>query len=155
MTETLKARMEQALAVEWEDGVGATCALNVLWPLVEAEIAALTEAQTWQPIKTAPRETEVFFWVRPKTADETYVDTSGKPIVSHAPARLHRGRWKSWSALEIATHWMPLPSAPASVPPAPAVEHPRIGSMPDAPQPEPTREEWASVGVTPATDGVL
>lgn len=69
----------------------------------------------WQPMDTFRahmRETEWFFWCVPKTADETYCDTSGKPIVSRAAPYLHRGKYKSWGSLSKATHFMPLPSPP-------------------------------------------
>lgn len=70
---------------------------------------------TWQPIETAPRDADLLFWVVSKSAEEAYVDSSGKPIVSHAPPRLHRGRFGSWSALSKATHWRPLPEPPPTL----------------------------------------
>ena len=78
--------------------------------------ALLREAEPsgWQPIATAPRERTVWFWVRPRPADEAYRDTSSRPIVStHAP-RLHRGKYATWSGLETATHWREIrePAAP-------------------------------------------
>ena len=77
---------------------------------------ARREAQ-WKPIATAPQDPDLFFWVRPRTEDEhRFTDTSGNPIIAHSQPRLHRGRIGSWGALEIATHWRPLPPAPASVP---------------------------------------
>lgn len=82
--------------------------------VVLALVAAARErAQTWRECNCAtPPAGEVFFWIVPKTADETYLDTSGRPIVStHAPY-LHRGQWGSWGALSKATHWMPLPEPP-------------------------------------------
>lgn len=69
----------------------------------------------WQPIETAPKEEEVFFWVVPKTAGESYCNTSGAPIFSTHPPRLHRGKFKTWSSLEKATHWMPMPPSPVGV----------------------------------------
>jgi hypothetical protein len=67
----------------------------------------------WQPIETCPRDQEVFFWLVPKTAEESYADTSGWPIVSHHAPYWRRGRWQSWGALSKPTHWMPLPDPPA------------------------------------------
>lgn len=80
------------------------------------DLLAALEAQTpqWQPIETAPREEEVFFWIVPKTAEESYTDTSGRSICSTAPPYLHRGKWKTWNSLSKATHWMPLPARPPS-----------------------------------------
>jgi len=72
--------------------------------------------QQWQPIETAPREEIVHFWIVPKTADETYRDTSGDPIVCNHVPYLHKGRYASWGALSKATHWMPLPQAPDAAP---------------------------------------
>jgi hypothetical protein len=66
----------------------------------------------WQPIATCPHDADVFFWLVPKTADESYTDTSGKPIVSdHAPY-WKRGRWLSWGALSKPTHWRPMFAPP-------------------------------------------
>ena len=91
---------------------------------LEGQIARLTAALAqarrearWKPIATAPQDPDLFFWVRPRTEDEhRFTDTSGNPIIAHSQPRLHRGRIGSWGALEIATHWRPLPPAPASVP---------------------------------------
>ena len=61
--------------------------------------------EPWHPMETAPRDHVVFFWVRAKTADETYRDTSGRPILSTSRPHLHRGRFGTWGALETATQW--------------------------------------------------
>jgi hypothetical protein len=66
----------------------------------------------WQPIETAPKEEDVWFWCVPKTAAEAFVDTSGHPIVGTHQPYLHRGKWNTWSSLTKATHWMPLPAPP-------------------------------------------
>jgi hypothetical protein len=71
-------------------------------------------ANQWRPIDpAAPPAGIVWFWVRPKTAKESYTDTSGRPITCATEPRRHLGIYKSWSALEIATHWLPLPAPPA------------------------------------------
>lgn len=69
----------------------------------------------WQPIETAPRDEEAFFWVVPKTPEEAYVNTAGDPIFGTFRPYLHRGKFKSWSSLSKATHWMPLPDPPVAV----------------------------------------
>ena len=72
----------------------------------------------WQPIATAPRDTFVWFYVVPKTADETYCNTSGEPILSLSPPEVRRGIFnKSWNSLCKATHWHPdtTPSPPQDI----------------------------------------
>jgi hypothetical protein len=64
--------------------------------------------EDWQPIETAPKGAELWFWVRPLTAEETYTDTSGKPILSTGKPHLHRGTRGSWGSLFTATHWQPI-----------------------------------------------
>jgi Protein of unknown function (DUF551) len=70
---------------------------------------------TWQPIETAPKDVVALFWIRPGTlADGKYfVDTSGNPILSSSMTpRIFMGKVATWSSLEVATHWMPLPAPP-------------------------------------------
>lgn len=64
----------------------------------------------WRDIASAPTDCDALFRVVPKTAEEAYLDTSGNSIFSTARPRLFMGRYKCWSSLEKATHWMPLPS---------------------------------------------
>jgi len=93
---------------DWQDWTGP----GRLLPLLR-EFAQAREAQAWQPIETAPKSERVFWWIVPKTAEESYCDSSGAPIVStYAPFR-REGRWGSWSVLSKAIYWMPLPPAPA------------------------------------------
>ena len=81
---------------------------------LDALIASAQETPDgWQPIETAPKDADVFFWVVPKTPDEAYTDTSGKPICVQHPPYLLRGKLRTWGALSKATHWMPLPVPPA------------------------------------------
>jgi hypothetical protein len=103
-----------------------TRVLDNLWaatqgqPLPHTTVLPYTSAPSaapppWQPIETlhvGKRDTELFFWCVPKTAEETYRNSSGEPIVSTAAPYLHRGRYKSWGSLSKATHWLPLPPAP-------------------------------------------
>ena len=73
----------------------------------------------WQPIETCPGDdVELWFWIRPKTAEESWVDTSGCPILAiDAKPRLHMGKRGCWPSLMTATHWMyprwPLPPSPS------------------------------------------
>jgi len=66
----------------------------------------------WEPIETAPRDVDALFWVVPKTADETYLDSSDNQIFSGGIPYLHRGKYGNWSSLSKATHWMKLPEPP-------------------------------------------
>ena len=66
----------------------------------------------WQPIATAPKGADLLFWIVPKTAEETYVDSSGRPIVGGFAPYLHFGPFGSWSSLSKATHWHLLPATP-------------------------------------------
>jgi hypothetical protein len=74
----------------------------------EAALSASGAGVGWQPIATAPIDREVWFWVVPKTADETYIDTSGEPILSWATPHLFRGRRGTWGSLLKATHWQDI-----------------------------------------------
>ncbi len=69
----------------------------------------------WQPIETLHADlvnTRLFFWIVPKTPEEAYCNTSGDPIFGTFEPYLMIGKYKSWSSLSKATHWMPLPAAP-------------------------------------------
>ncbi len=66
----------------------------------------------WQPINTAPRDREVFFWIVPKSEDETYTDTSGRPIVANVQPKLHFSTFGRWGSLFKATHWHDVPRDP-------------------------------------------
>jgi hypothetical protein len=63
----------------------------------------------WQPIASAPQNERVLFWVRAKTADESYVNSSGEPIVCKVTQpHYHIGKYGTWSSLSTATHWVQL-----------------------------------------------
>ena len=86
----------------------------------ELLLDALPVERGWQPIETCncSIHDELFFWIVPKTADETYRDTSGNPIVATFSGYIHRGKLRTWGGLSKATHWMPLPSPPIDPPEA-------------------------------------
>lgn len=103
---------------DWEQELRDSEAQKDLQVIKDAFQIALTQSQ-WRPIvelDVTRHDEEMDFWVRPKTAEESYCDTSGNPIFStHAPRR-HRGKYGTWSSLEKATHWMPLPPPPMETP---------------------------------------
>lgn len=70
----------------------------------------------WRPIESAPRDVELLFWIRPKTGEETYHDTSGNPILDRGKPHAKLCKFKCWPSLWTATHWRfpdPPPAAPA------------------------------------------
>jgi len=76
-------------------------------------------AQAWQPMETRSPLDEVFWLVVPKTAEETYTDTSGRPITSGAEPRTYYGPYGCWSSLCKAIGWYdpkvpPLPAPPVA-----------------------------------------
>lgn len=68
--------------------------------------------EQWQPIETAPKNDDAMFWIRPRTRQETWRNSSGEAIVIDSPPQLFFGKYGRWSSLWTATHWMPLPSGP-------------------------------------------
>lgn len=72
----------------------------------------------WQPIETCPLDREVWFWIRPKRADETYLDSAGRPILATFEPFAQRTRYGWWSALSKSEFWhedtMPNPPTMAS-----------------------------------------
>jgi hypothetical protein len=85
---------------------------------LKAALSASGAGVGWHSMSTAPTDREVWFWVVPKTAEETYVNTSGEPILSQATPHLFRGRRGTWGSLLKATHWQdihdPVPPPPCS-----------------------------------------
>lgn len=142
---------------------GYQCALDDVLkaaPLVAP--AGVPEPQGWQPIETAPRDEEVFFWVVPKTPEEAFIDTSGKSIFGTHGPHWHRGRLKTWSSLSKATHWMPLPAPPDGRPSEAAVGRlPALDQSPQQEDPMWTRvikssldELYAALGVTTHVEAI-
>jgi hypothetical protein len=70
-------------------------------------------AAEWQPIETAPREKDAWFWIRPKNDDETYFDTSDRPIKASGEPHAVYTKCGRWGSLWKATHWMPNDPPPA------------------------------------------
>lgn len=86
---------------------------------IAAELNALrTHGAAWQKIETAPKDREVFFWIVPKTAEETYTDSSGKPILSDGPPYKEFCKHGHWSSLNKATLWHEVPADPNQEQPA-------------------------------------
>jgi hypothetical protein len=90
----------------------------LLSPIVASEIERLRKAvetrdDGWLPISTVPNGHEEFeFWVEPKLPGESFVDTSGTPIVSTGLGFRHIGKYRTWGSLSKATHWRRCPSPP-------------------------------------------
>jgi hypothetical protein len=72
----------------------------------------------WQSMDTAPHDREVLFWLRPKTADEAWHDSSGNPVLTEREPHIQRCKFKCWGSLWTATHWMEpwKPSPPDQTP---------------------------------------
>ena len=87
---------------------------------LRAEVERLrSEPTDWQTIETAPRGPACLFLIAPKTEEETWADTSGRPITAHGEPRIVMGAYGQWGCLWKATHWMPLPRAPMGAPHCP------------------------------------
>jgi hypothetical protein len=71
-----------------------------------------TSCVGWQPIETAPRDSEAIFWIVSKDPEECYLDTSGRPIAHWATPRMALTHYGQWSSLSKATAWMPKPTPP-------------------------------------------
>jgi hypothetical protein len=83
-----------------------------------------TRDDGWLPISTVPNGHEEFeFWVEPKVPGESYVDTSGTPIVSTGLGFRHIGKYRTWGSLSKATHWRRCPSPPKAEAPREACNH--------------------------------
>jgi hypothetical protein len=114
----LRAAVERALMFHQTTHIHAT---------LRAALSASGAGVGWHSMSTAPTDREVWFWVVPKTAEETYVNTSGEPILSQATPHLFRGRRGTWGSLLKATHWQDIhdpdpPLAGVFVPPPPQQE---------------------------------
>ena len=70
----------------------------------------------WLPIATAPKHEECWFWIRPLTAEESFHDSSGNPIVAMVGPRKTFTVYGRWSSLMTAVLWQPGPSDPPSPP---------------------------------------
>ncbi len=118
-----RVRLPRRPISEWCPGCVAASAADAL-SVREAAAQQERARRDWQPIETAPKGAELWFWVRPLTAEETYTDTSGRPILSTGKPHLHRGTRGSWGSLFTATHWMLIdePSAPRASHPPPTPE---------------------------------
>jgi hypothetical protein len=77
----LRAAVERALMFHQTTHIHAT---------LRAALSASGAGVGWHSMSTAPTDREVWFWVVPKTAEETYVNTSGEPIRSSHPASVSR-----------------------------------------------------------------
>lgn len=73
------------------------------------ERAAPEPRAGWQPVDTAPKDRDVFFWIMPNRG---FSDTSGNPIVSSEPPRMFYGRYGRWSSLMKAALWHEGPTPP-------------------------------------------
>jgi Protein of unknown function (DUF551) len=102
-------------------GLVAQVALTGIERLPGLLSAALSSAaparETWQPIETLPESRhneQMLFWVIPKPPEECPRDTSGNSIFGGGQPHIEMIKFRCWSSLSKATHWMPLPSPPES-----------------------------------------
>ena len=81
---------------------------------LERRLSALQADARWIPVeeRMPDKEARLFYWIVPLTAEETYHDTSGNPILSDFKPHRHEGKWRTWTGLGKAIYWMPLPAAP-------------------------------------------
>ena len=87
---------------------------------LRAEVERLTRlASDWRPIETAPHGPVCLFLIAPKSEEETWANTSGRPIAANGEPHIVMGPYGQWGCLWKATHWMPLPRAPMGVPHCP------------------------------------
>lgn len=111
-TAALRARLE-TMADRCDRGGPETYELVTL--LRDAAQALASHGERWQPIETCPRDNRVRqFWIVPKTADESYTDTSGKPIVATFAPYLQRCGYREWSASSKAIYWCDDPPPPTT-----------------------------------------
>jgi hypothetical protein len=100
---------DEQLCGIWPDGSSLRGKhLKQLIHELRAALSASGAGVGWHSMSTAPTDREVWFWVVPKTAEETYVNTSGEPILSQATPHLFRGRRGTWGSLLKATHWQEI-----------------------------------------------
>jgi hypothetical protein len=86
---------------------------ETLAQIARGQSASETRDDGWLPISTVPNGHEEFeFWVEPKLPGESFVDTSGTPIVSTGLGFRHIGKYRTWGSLSKATHWRRCPSPP-------------------------------------------
>ncbi len=95
---------------EWDESVRKRVSLTL------ESGAREPREEPWQPIETPrPDKDGVFFWwVVALPSEESYRDTSGKPITADHKPYLHKGKFGTWGSCSKATHWMPLPAPPVA-----------------------------------------
>src|SRR3954464_4715084 len=112
-TVTAPHELLERLAFEHKDTTKFQRARAELQTLLFHATPVETTRDGWRPITSVPNGYDEFiFWLEPKSADESYVDTNGNPIVARGPAMRFIGKYRAWSSLQKATHWQPLPDAP-------------------------------------------
>lgn len=85
-----------------------------LWRESAQQLAAALAKVEWQPIETASAEGESLFYVVPREPHEQPLfERRDKGVVQTWKPYVFQGRYRAWSCLEKATHWMPLPDPPA------------------------------------------
>jgi hypothetical protein len=81
---------------------------------LRSQLAAALAKVEWQPIETAPAEGESLFYVVPREPHEQPLfERRDKGVVQTWKPYVFLGRYRTWSCLAKATHWMPLPDPPA------------------------------------------
>ncbi|HEX8030300.1 MAG TPA: hypothetical protein VF491_17620 [Vicinamibacterales bacterium] len=99
------------MADELVNGGDVQCIADELREIVKSASPAMC---TWRDISTDDGRNDRFFWVIPKTSAEAGIDMDTPSMfVPRLPGRRVEGR--TWSSLEKAVAWMPIPDPPLSL----------------------------------------
>jgi hypothetical protein len=110
----------ESLGIDSQEG--DTAALRAEWGIAALDAAPAERVEAWQPIETAPLDTDILlgWWITwPETVWETESAWAGGLL----------GCWRHGRA----THWMPLPAPPALLADAAAIAGIPLESLEKAP----------------------
>lgn len=69
-------------------------------------------APQWQSMDSAPKDEEVWFWIVALEFGETFLDSSGRPILSPCEPHARLCKYGQWRALTKAILWQAKPEPP-------------------------------------------